>query len=574
MLDAQGIWPATIQVADRGYFSTAMREQRSTISEPVVSRVTQEVVVILTHPLPAQGGLVLGSVRLRSRDLLSGIADMADTPGIDNAALGTPVEAPALVVTDSQARILAHPDKSLISAPLSAEPLFVGALNRWRQAGSPAESSGLEFSDGQRLVAVAGVAGPDWLVWQSTPRAAVLAPLMKARGEAMRWAASLTLGLALALLLLMWRLLHPLSRLEARAERLFDASLDPQAGWPQASGEIGRLERVMRHVSAERAQLEAFNHRVIQRLESVMTAAPVGIAFMRDRRFELVSGEFCQLLGRCEKELLNQPAQLIFGANSDYQRLGAEVHPVFAAGQIYSGEWELLRGDGSRVWARLRAQPVDAREPLAGTIWTAHDITTEISNRQALEWAATHDPLTGLANRAALDRRLAGIFSALPQRLPSALVLVDLDRFKPINDQHGHAAGDAMLRAVSAAAARRVRPGDLLVRLGGDEFVVVLEHCPADVALRVAEDVRHAISSLRLAWEGCQLDVGASAGVAQLTDLMPDAAAWLAAADLACYEAKSAGRGRVCQTPQGPGQANLRLVFNQGSESGPSAASA
>jgi len=290
IFDDKGVRPTAVDISDWPYFQRALREQRAMISEPVVSRISTERVVVLAHPMPANGGMAVGALRLRSRNLLADI-----TGGQHDDGQGeVPLVLVLVLVTDPQGRILAHPNKEFIGAPLSAEPALATLAKRWREAGAPLEPAGLDFSDGDQAVALAGVAGPDWVVWQSTPRSAVLAPLAQARSETLRWALALTLVLSLALLAWLSLLLRPLSRLETRAERLFDASLDPQAGWPRAGGEIGRLERVLRHVGAERAQLEARNHRVIQRLESVMAAAPVGIAFTRNYRFELVSHEFCR----------------------------------------------------------------------------------------------------------------------------------------------------------------------------------------------------------------------------------------------------------------------------------------
>ncbi len=123
--------------------------------------------------------------------------------------------------------------------------------------------------------------------------------------------------------------------------------------------------------------------------------------------------------------------------------------------------------------------------------------------------------------------------------------MIDLDHFKPINDTAGHAAGDAMLKAVAAAITSHVRAGDLVVRLGGDEFALLLERCPQDVAMRVAENVRSAITAITLPWENRILRVGASAGVASLAEHTPDMDAWVAEADAACYRVKAEGRGAV-----------------------------
>jgi diguanylate cyclase len=450
-----------------------------------------------------------------------------------------------VVVTDAMGHILAHPDRQLIGQPLSAEPRLAQALGRWVEAGRPVESSGVRLGDSQRLVVVAGAVGPEWVIWRSRLRADVLAPLLAGRSEALKWAAAIVAGMGLAVLLLVNGLLRPLSRLEARALHLFDGKHDPQAGWPNASGEIGRLEKVLRHMGAERTQLEAHNSVVIKQLESVMASAPVGIIFSRNKQMELVSAHACALLGRSRDELVGQPAQSIYASNEDYQVIGPKVAAAFATTQPFAGEVELLRGDGSRFWARLRGSPVDWAGSSAGTIWTINDITEEITARQALQWAATHDPLTGLANRKAFDDRLKHLFDALPRSRPAVLLMFDLDRFKPINDQHGHAAGDAMLRAVAAAASAHLRPNDLVVRLGGDEFAVLLERCPADVALRVAEELRLAICNIRLPWDGVLLELGASIGVAALSDHIHEPEAWVAAADRACYEAKAAGRNTV-----------------------------
>jgi diguanylate cyclase (GGDEF)-like protein len=196
----------------------------------------------------------------------------------------------------------------------------------------------------------------------------------------------------------------------------------------------------------------------------------------------------------------------------------------------------------------------------AGTIWTLADITAERDEREQLQWTASHDGLTGLANRAVLTRQLDELLASRASATPSALLLMDLDRFKPINDGHGHAAGDAMLRAVALAIGGCVRSGDVVARLGGDEFGVVLLQCPADVAQRVAESICQQVAALRLPWQGQQLHVGISVGVAALAEEVDSVASWLARADAACYEAKAAGRGSVKVAGSTAARHALRLV--------------
>lgn len=537
-VDQSGTQHPSLNLADRDYFRRTLKGRLPIVSAPMPSRLSGQPVLIFTYPLEdANGvfGVLAGALRLASRDLLSDVVD-ARAGGDSNVLL---------VVTDGQGRILAHPDRDRLMQSLSAEPRLAGAFRQWVTAGSAMEPAGLRLVQPTEVVSAAGVPGPDWMIWRATPEAALLAPLRSARAQAFAWAAGLVGLMSALMLVLLRRLLRPLTLLEHRAQSLFNAAGDPHAGWPEGAGEIGRLARVLRHVGAERAQLESFNATVLGKLSSVMAAAPVGIAFTRAQRFDLVSAEFCRLFQRAEHELLGQPVQVIFGSNADYQTFGPQVQLAFAAGEAYVGEWQMLRADGTLFWARLRGRSVDANDAEAGTSWTLNDIDHQVAERAQLEWSATHDTLTGLANRKELEQRLERVFRAMPRSMPAAVVMIDLDHFKPINDTAGHAAGDSMLRAVAAAITSHVRASDLVVRLGGDEFALLLERCPHDVAMRVAENVRSAISAITLPWESRTFRIGASVGVAFLTEQLLDVAAWLAEADAACYAAKADGRGSV-----------------------------
>jgi diguanylate cyclase len=276
-----------------------------------------------------------------------------------------------------------------------------------------------------------------------------------------------------------------------------------------------------------------------------MSSAPIGIAFTRAQRFELVSAELCRLLGRAEHELLGQPVESIYVDREHYLKTLQEMDLAFRDGRPYAGEWQMGRADGSAFCAQLRGRPVDLQQGGNGTIWTVSDVSEQVASRELLEWSATHDALTGLSNRSVLEQRLATIFAARAHSQPSAVVAIDLDHFKPINDSAGHAAGDEMLRAVAQAISSCVRASDLVVRLGGDEFALLLEGCPSATALRIANDVRAAIFNVALPWKGRVLRVGASLGVADLRSETESVQAWLAQADAACYEVKRAGRGAV-----------------------------
>ena len=135
---------------------------------------------------------------------------------------------------------------------------------------------------------------------------------------------------------------------------------------------------------------------------------------------------------------------------------------------------------------------------------------------------------------------------AAPAELgPSALLMIDLDHFKPINDGAGHLAGDAVLRAVAVVLNEQTRASDLVARLRGDEFAVLLERCGPAEALEAAERIRAAIAAIALPWEDITLTLTASIGAAPLTSPWPTASEWVKAADMGCYRAKAAGGNAV-----------------------------
>ena len=165
---------------------------------------------------------------------------------------------------------------------------------------------------------------------------------------------------------------------------------------------------------------------------------------------------------------------------------------------------------------------------------------------QELHALAVTDALTGLPNRRAFDNRLATeVALASRYQRPLSLVMLDLDRFKEVNDRHGHAVGDAVLRQVAAILQRQRRSGDLVARYGGEELVAILPHTEAEAAAIWAERVRRAIAALVVTPAGARV-VTASFGVAGFeAPHWASVEALLTAADAALYEAKRDGRNCV-----------------------------
>lgn len=550
--DEKGIGPqAGGTLADRDYFQRTLVERRAQISDVVRNKLTGEAVVVFTQPVIDGGSAraVLGGVlRLADRDLIDGLVEAHDD---DTGST-------MLIVTDTRGLILAHPDRQRVMGNLVHEPRLAQAFAAWQAIGAPVEPQGLVVSQPGELVSVSGVPGPDWLVWRVRSEAALLAPLHDARQHALRAAVGLVALFSIGLLLLLGWLLRPLMQLQDRALHLFDGTVAPQDGWPVAGGEIGSLGCVLRRVGTERAQLELRNAEVLGQLRSVMSAAPAGIAIVREGRFELVGAAFRRLLvsdtgasaNTLDDPLLLQPVQRIFPSSVDHPVFAALELQAFEERRAYMSEWRLQRSDGTCFWARLHSKPVDADDLAQGAIWIVDDIDEAHAAHEHLKWTATHDPLTGLANRSVFAQRAEALVAMLPDARPAAIVFIDLDHFKPVNDLAGHGAGDLMLLAVAKAMASRVRGTDLVARMGGDEFALLLEGCGHDTALRIAHEVQDAIVQIEMPWDRGLLTVGASLGVASLTTRIRDTAQWLAAADAACYTAKKAGRGVVCSATE------------------------
>ena len=171
----------------------------------------------------------------------------------------------------------------------------------------------------------------------------------------------------------------------------------------------------------------------------------------------------------------------------------------------------------------------------------------QVQNQQLKE-QATRDGLTGLANRAALDQFLAQHFAAaVQQRKDLSLLMLDLDKFKSINDRFGHPAGDQVLRAVAKLLRGATRPQDLAARYGGEEMVLILPGTPRPVAAAIAESIRRAIAARPIRYEKLEIPVTASLGLATYEPggLFRAPAHLLKAADLAVYNAKHSGRNCV-----------------------------
>jgi diguanylate cyclase (GGDEF)-like protein len=165
--------------------------------------------------------------------------------------------------------------------------------------------------------------------------------------------------------------------------------------------------------------------------------------------------------------------------------------------------------------------------------------------QETLKHLALHDPLTGLTNRHEFEIRLGLALDEVGDGVQHALLYMDLDQFKVINDTCGHEAGDELLRQLAIVLRAPIREIDTLARLGGDEFGVLLLHCSLNHAKQAAERVLHIIKDFHFVWHDKTFSIGASIGLVMLSEPNQTSSDMLRAADMACYAAKDKGRNRI-----------------------------
>lgn len=527
---------------DNPRIPAAMREHAHEVlrsAQPLLSRPSHmgdgaEPLVVIAVPVysgPAVVGVLGGALSLRSWRLLS-----LDNDPDDARAVRT-------IVLDHDGTVVLHPDDERLLGRADDEPGLRSALAHWQALGPAVGAAPTALHADGQLVSMAVVPSTGWKVVRIVPEAVAFASLATAQRSAWLIGAALALVSGALAAMLAMHLTRPIAELERRAAQLLDDAGDPSdADWPRARGELGRLTETLRHVVAERRDRQREMQYMHERLLAILEHAPMGIAFARSSRFELVSRHLAQMFGREPAELQGHSTRIMYASDADRSDLVARAKAMFASSGSFDGEARLAQADGSVFWGRLRARAVRRGDVSAGTIWIVDDVTHAREQHQQLSWAADHDALTGLANRAAFDRQLA---RAVDEDQPFCALFMDLDRFKHVNDNAGHAAGDRVLRDVATLIGTLLRQTDMVARLGGDEFGALLLNCPPDRALAVGEAIRRGVEAYRLDWNSVVFSIGISIGVVQRDDTLDTVAELIHAADAACYAAKRGGRNRV-----------------------------
>ncbi len=316
----------------------------------------------------------------------------------------------------------------------------------------------------------------------------------------------------------------------------------------RVTGYEGTLTDITERKKAETAMFQA-KERAQVTLQSIGDAV---ITTDSDGRIDYMNPVAESLTGWENREAQGQLIGEVLTAVDEATREASEspVMRCLREGQVLglAEHTVLVNRRGQELAIQDSAAPIrDRAGNLIGAVMVFHDVSKERRLHRALHYQASHDALTGLINRREFENRLTAAVENARQEAGGrhALLYLDLDQFKLVNDTCGHPAGDQLLKQITAVLQSRVRSADTLARLGGDEFGILLQSCSLDQAQRIAENLRQAIRDYRFIWQDGMLEVGVSIGIVEITRETPTVANVMSAADVACYSAKDSGRNRV-----------------------------
>lgn len=522
-----------LETASTEYFPMLRHSRWPYVSRPFIGRASgQPLVLMLVPRFTADGdfdGAVGGLLNLAHGQFFRSIASLTFQHA-GHVAIFTAGGEPVFVPTS-----LNRPVEALLRLD---PPDFQLALDGWEGEARH------ELEGDSMLAAYRQVWEADWVVTMMMPRESVMAPL-QAFLERLWWT-----WLVVALLLLVvtrwWvsRQLTSLHRLErqiaevgAGKRQRLALSTDLQE-LTQVSDAFNRLENERGEALDNLRDRELF-------LDAVLGSTPTGM-FIADLegRVTYLNPALQSLLGLSATD----PGGHVWGRLHEDDRQDAVDlwRHTLEHGNDFVRQLRIHDHKGQQLWVEVHASRVLGRSEPLGYVGTVKDITKRQHQAALQRWEAEHDPLTGLLNRRGFERRLEEALADFAKTgTPSAVILFDLDHFKPVNDEGGHALGDELLRRVAQVVTWETRASDHLGRQGGDEFGLLLPSCTLGHAEKIAESVRDAIAQVSVSHAGKEYSVTASIGLTQFMDGDDAIVTVQARADAASYAAKHRGRDVV-----------------------------
>jgi diguanylate cyclase (GGDEF)-like protein/PAS domain S-box-containing protein len=533
---------ARLNAADRAFFITAMHEPGLASEAPLRLKKGGEWTAVFALRI-VRNAQTIG--------VISVATDLQTLPRLLDPDDTLPAGA-VISLIDSDGRMVGRsvePDR-WIGQPAPMDRALL--LRRLAEGHGSAENTGVDGV--ARIAGFARSRSIPWLVYVGIPVDTALASAnLNSRESLALGVAMLVVGLFLAA----WvasRIAQPLRQLSADARLLGEGRFEHRSQ-VRTGSEIGLLAYTLNRMAAALQERIAAARRSEERLTLALEGSDQSL-FDWDLPGNRIyySAHASTLRGGPDQATETTPeAMRAFVHPDDLAGLLANMKDALAGRTpIYEAEYRVRHNDGRWLWMRSRGRVVerDAAGQVLRMVGTDSDITQHKAAEHQLRQRAEFDALTGLPNRALFNDRLSSaIERARRSGKTMALLFLDVDHLKGVNDSRGHGAGDELLRIVAQRLLASVRSVDTVARLSGDEFTVILEGlaAPADaeaVAMKLVEAMR---SPMRL--DGSLVHVSTSVGLALLEPGDSDPASLLRRADEALYEAKRAGRDRYAISP-------------------------
>ncbi|KPQ22474.1 PAS domain S-box-containing protein/diguanylate cyclase (GGDEF) domain-containing protein [Halomonas sp. HL-93] len=525
-----------LDTAQLEYFKILRGSQKPYVSEPFVGRGSGMPMILISVPrIDQQGnfnGFVGGVVSLDS----GGIFDR-----LSRVRLG---EQGYAGVATASGKILYHPNRDLIMTEVpdsDFNPWLGLALDGWE-----GEAVGALLNGQLGFQSYGQVWPANWVVGLYLPSEQAQEPLGGFLKRLWWLGVALTLLMLPVLWLILRRMLSPLKHLAKQIGQVGRGERERvQLGTNLQ--ELQRVAHTFNRVEDERQVLMANLQEREAFLDSVLNATPQGMFVANfDGDITYMNPSLLDMLGIQSDAPTNAWLHQIHhddrGGAIDMWKHSLKT------GSDFVRQFRFVRSDNETLWLDVHARVVMLSQGghSLGLVGVVKDITERREQEAIQRWEAEHDPLTGLLNRRGFERRLDDAFAEFQKTsTPSALLLFDLDHFKPINDEGGHALGDEMLRRIAQVVAWEVRRSDHVARQGGDEFGVLLPSCTLNQAQKIAESLCQSVGEISVVHEGKEYSVTLSIGVTTFHEDDGSTDEALARADAGSYAAKDKGRNGV-----------------------------
>jgi diguanylate cyclase (GGDEF)-like protein/PAS domain S-box-containing protein len=528
------------------FFQKVMASGKPAIGKPVLDRVTGKPVIIIAVPIRNGRneiiGVLAGASQIAGQDLLSEVMPSK-----------LRMEGDLHVISFADGVFVSSTDPANILQPEPA-PGSNSMYDRYKQgyegSGVAIDAQGAEILNSAKRVTSTG-----WLVFATLPTSTAFKSLDALQREIYKNAALASVLIAMLIWLFLNSQLSPLGR-SAKTIDAMTADQEPLRPLPlEGSREIRLMldsfNRLQERITQQQQSLSSREDQ-LRVAASVFEGTSEAILICdTDTRIISVNRAFCKMTGYAEEELVGQTPKLLKSGQHTrgfYQEMWASLLNV---GQ-WQGELWNRRKSGEIYPERITISALyDEAGKVLRYIAIAADITASKKAENEINSLAFYDPLTDLPNRRLLlDRLRQAIASSSRSSKHGALLFIDLDNFKTLNDTLGHDTGDQLLRQVAHRLANCVRDGDTVARLGGDEFVVMLQDLSGDplLAASQAEVVSEkilALCSQPYQLGGARHHSTTSIGIALFANHTESIDELMKRADLAMYQAKASGRNNL-----------------------------